>query len=86
MADAISPPSAKQPAARFGTDEVSVSIFKDERTTKKGQAFTATNVVVSRSYKDGDSWARTHSLRPKDVAIAIAALQEAQEWLASKSS
>ena len=86
MADATETSSAKQPAARFGTDEISVSIFEDERTTKKGQTFTATNIVVSRSYKDGDRWARSHSLRPKDVAIAIAALQEAQEWLANQSS
>lgn len=82
MADATETSSAKQPAARFGTDEVSVSIFQDERTTKKGQTFMAQNIVVSRTYKDVDRWARTHSLRPKDVAIVITALQEAQEWLA----
>jgi len=83
MADKPSTSSA-QPVARFGDNNVSAAIFRDEKQTKDGKSFIAWNISLRRSYKTDDGFAHTSTLRAKDLVAAIDALDECRRYIFEK--
>jgi len=74
--------SSAKPAARFGNETVSAAVFREERTTKKGETFDAFNVSLRRSYRKPDgSFGTTHTLQSANLTAAIEALQKCQEFI-----
>lgn len=60
---------------------ISVDIWTNK--TKEGDREFKT-VTVTRSYKDGEEWKRTNSLRTNDIPKAIMGLQKAYDELTTK--
>lgn len=76
--------SSAKPVARFGNETVSAAVFKEQRTTKKGEPFTTFNVSLRRSYRNANgSFGNTHTLRGKDVCDAIDALKKCDSYIAA---
>ena len=70
------PTSPAKPVVSIRYGNVSVAAFANEAKTKDGKTFEAYNVSIRRSYKKGDQWEHTHSLRRSDLLPAAQALTE----------
>ena len=66
----------KQPAAKFRIGYVTATVWHNDDKFY--------NVVLARSYKDGDEWRETDQLGHADVVCAIRALQRAEEFIAAQ--
>jgi hypothetical protein len=75
----VTPPA--QPVARFGDGDVSAAVFREEKETKDGKTFIAYNVSLRRSYKVDGEFKHTNTLRAKDLALAIDALDECKKYI-----
>lgn len=65
-----------KPAAKFRVGYVSATVWKNDEFY---------NVVLSRSYKDGDDWKDTDQLGHGDIMNGVKALQRAEEFIASQA-
>ena len=74
--------SAKEKKYKAGS--VSATIWKNtgNRNGKETEFYT---VSLTRSYKKGDSWQNTNSMRLQDIPDAILVLDKAYEYLRLKS-
>ena len=66
---------ANQPAAKFRLGYVTATVWKNTDFY---------NVVLSRSYKDGDDWKDTDQLGSGDLLNAAKVLTRAEEYIASQ--
>lgn len=65
-----------QPAAKFRLGYVSATVWKN------GDFH---NVVVSRSYKDGDEWKDTDQLNQGDLMNAVRVIQRAEDFISAQA-
>lgn len=65
----------KQPAAKFRIGYVTATVWKNDDFF---------NVVLSKSYKDGDEWKDTDQLGHGDLLNGVKALQRAEEYIAGE--
>jgi hypothetical protein len=75
------------PEKTFRMGLVSASIFVNEFDVGDGKRKTRRarrNVVLQRSYKDGDEWKQTNSFGLGDLPAAIRVLQLAQSHVESQ--
>ena len=70
-----------QPIKKVNVGGIDVAIWENE--SKNGKYYTTT---MERSYKDGEEWKKTGSLRTSDLPKAILALQKAYEFEAIKEA
>lgn len=68
-----------------GTASVEVAIF-DKMVTGDAGEFRVFNVVVKRSWKDGEKFESSNSLRPEDLLPMAAFLHEAFLWIANENA
>lgn len=76
-----------QPEKTFRMGLVSASIFVNEIEGNDGKRKTRRsrrNVVLQRSYKDGDDWKQTNSFGLGDMPAAIRVLELAQTYVESQ--
>jgi hypothetical protein len=66
---------ANQPAAKFRLGYVTATVWLNDKFY---------NVVVSRSYKDGDDWKDTDQLGAGDLMNAARVLQRAEDYIATQ--
>jgi hypothetical protein len=64
-----------KPAAKFRLGYVTATVWKN------GEFH---NVVLSRSYKDGDDWKDTDQLGAGDITNGVRVLQRAEESISSQ--
>ncbi|MEM7516027.1 MAG: hypothetical protein AAF368_03765 [Planctomycetota bacterium] len=81
-------PDKKKPVASFGPyysggSYVETAIWENE-SAGEAQAGPSYAVSFSRSYKDGEEWKRSKSLRAQDIPVLKHALQECYGWLLSR--
>lgn len=65
------------PAAKFRIGYVTATVWKNDEYF---------NVVLSRSYKDGDEWKDTDQLGHGDLMNASRALGRAEDFIASQQA
>jgi len=76
-----------QPEKTFRMGLVSASVFVNEIEGNDGKRKTRRsrrNVVLQRSYKDGDVWKQTNSFGLGDMPAAIRVLELAQTYVESQ--
>ena len=66
---------SNKPAAKFRLGYVSATVWKNDEYY---------NVVLSRSYKEGDEWKDTDQLGTGDLMNAVRVLQRAEDYIASQ--
>jgi hypothetical protein len=71
---------ANKPVKKVSAHGVTVSVWENEG--KNDSKYHT--VSIQRSYKDGDEWKNTETLRMNDVPAAVAALQKAYEQMVVK--
>lgn len=64
-----------KPAAKFRIGYVSATVWKNDEFY---------NVVLSKSYKDGDEWKDTDQLGHGDIFNAVEALKRAENFIAAQ--
>lgn len=69
--------AANQPAAKFRLGYVTATVWKND------QFF---NVVLSKSYKDGEEWKDTDQLSAGDLLNAAKVLTRAEEFVAAQAA
>ena len=60
---------------------VSAALWENPSKTSDGKEFTSQNISLTRTYKKGDSFETTSSLRPIDLMDAAVCLQKTYEYL-----
>jgi hypothetical protein len=74
-----------QPEKTFRMGLVSASVFVNEfETADPRRKKTRRNVVLQRSYKDGDEWKQTNSFGLGELPAAIRVLELAQSHVESQ--
>lgn len=68
-------PKDNKPAAKYRVGYVSATVWQN------GDFF---NVVLSKSYKDGDEWKDTDQLSHGDLANAVLVLKRAENFIAEQ--
>jgi hypothetical protein len=66
---------ANQPAAKFRIGYVSATVWQNDKHH---------NVVLSRSYKDGNDWKETDQLGHGDLMNAVRVLQRAEQYISDQ--
>lgn len=66
---------ANQPAAKFRIGYVSATVWQNDKHY---------NVVLSRSYKDGNDWKETDQLGHHDLLNAAKVLARAEAWISEQ--
>jgi hypothetical protein len=67
--------SKNQPAAKFRLGYVSATVWLNDKFY---------NVVLSKSYKDGDDWKDTDQLGAGDIMNAVRVLQRAEDFISTQ--
>jgi hypothetical protein len=70
-----------EPVKKIKAGGIDVAVWENDG--KNGKYYTTT---LERSYKDGEEWKKTNSLRTSDLPKAILALQKAYEFGAIKTA
>ena len=78
--------SAKQPTAVFRFGAISAAVFTNQVKLQSGKTATVANVTLRRSYRSGETWEHTHSLRAQDLLPAALALTRCFESLADAAN
>jgi len=76
-----------QPEKTFRMGLVSASVFVNELESNDGKRKvrrSRRNVVLQRSYKDGEDWKQTNSFGLGDLPAAIRVLELAQTYVESQ--
>lgn len=68
-------PKANQPAAKFRLGYVTATVWKNDEFY---------NVVLVRSYKDGDDWKETDQLNAGDLLNAAKVLERAESFISEQ--
>jgi hypothetical protein len=71
---------AKKPLKVFRLEDVSVSVFANERTID-GRSVTFYNVSMSKTYKKGDETRRTQTFGSNDIGKLQYVLKQADEFV-----
>ena len=66
---------ANQPAAKFRVGYVTATVWLNDKFY---------NVVLSKSYKDGDEYKDTDQLRHGDIMNAVKVLERAEEFISQQ--
>jgi hypothetical protein len=69
-----------EPVKKIKVGAIEVAVWENQ--SKEGNKFY--NTTMERSYKDGEEWKKTNSLRDSDLPKAVLALQKAYEFVAIK--
>lgn len=70
------------PEKKFSTGAISATIWKNNGTSKDGQAVEFSTISLQRSYKDKeDKWQTTNSMRINDLPKAALVISKAYEYL-----
>lgn len=69
-------PKNNQPAAKYRVGYVTATVWKNENFY---------NVVLSKSYKDGDEWKDTDQLGHGDLLNAVQVLKRAEQFIADEA-
>jgi hypothetical protein len=69
-----------EPVKKIKIGGIEAAVWQNK--SSEGKEFY--NVTMERSYKDGEEWKKTNSLRVNDLPKAILALQKAYEFTAIK--
>lgn len=69
------------PVKRFRAGAISATIWENH-SEKDGEQRSYYSISLDRSYKDGDEWKHTSSLRVNDLPRAELVLRKSYEWLA----
>ena len=72
----VSMPNDNQPVAKFRIGYVAATVWKNERHY---------NVVLSRTYKDGNDYKETDQLGHADLMNAVRVLQRAEQFIAEQA-
>lgn len=72
--------SKNLPAKRFRAGAISATVWENT-TEKDGETRSYYTISLDRSYKDGEEWKHTSSLRVGDLPKAELVLRKAYEWL-----
>lgn len=75
--------NAGKPMKRFRAGSVTATVWKNTGE-KNGQKIEYFTVSLARSYKDGNEWKNTGSLRMQDVSDAGLVINKANEFLRLK--
>jgi len=67
--------NGKRPAAKFRVGYVTATVWKNDDFY---------NVVLSKSYRDGDEWKDTDQLGHGDLANAMLVLKRSEEFIAGQ--
>lgn len=70
-------PKANQPAAKFRVGYVTATVWLNQEKFY--------NVVLSKSYKDGDEYKDTDQLGHGDLANAMLVLKRAEEFISEQN-
>ena len=76
------PTSSAKPVVTIRYGLLSVAAFANEAKSKDGETFETYSVSIRRSYKKGEKWEHTHSLRRSDLLRAAEALTQCFRYLA----
>ena len=68
-------PKNNKPAAKFRVGYVSATVWKNDNFY---------NVVVSKSYKDGEDWKDTDQLGHGDLMNAVLVLKRAEQFISEQ--
>ena len=71
----VSMPKNNKPAAKFRVGYVSATVWKNDNFY---------NVVVSKSYKDGEDWKDTDQLGHGDLMNAVLVLKRAEQFISEQ--
>ena len=69
-----------KPEKKFSTGAISCAVWRNE-AVKDGKESSFHTVTLQRSYKKGDKWEHTQSLRVNDLPKAALCLEEAYKYL-----
>ena len=69
-----------EPVKKIKIGAIEVAVW--ENTSNEGKKFF--NTTMERSYKDGEEWKKTNSLRDSDIPKTVLALQKAYEFIMLK--
>lgn len=69
------------PAKRFRAGAIAATVWENT-TDKDGETRSFYTISLDRSYKDGEEWKHTSSMRVNDLPRAELVLRKAYEWLA----
>ena len=76
---------SNKPAAHFKVKGIRVTLWRESRKGQTGKPFDSWSVTMDRSYKDANGqWQNSHSLKERDVPLAILALGKAYAYLCEK--
>lgn len=64
---------------------IEAAVFRNE-VDNGDSSFTAYSVSLQRSYKDGETWKDTRSLRRDDLLVASHLLQRAYAWIGEQDT
>jgi len=70
----------KQPIRTFNSGVLTVSVWENT-AQKDGETFTTHSVTIQRSFRDGNEWKQSTSLRNKDLPIVQIMLTKAFEFM-----
>lgn len=74
----------EKPKKVFTTGALRATVWENTHKNKEGVEFTATSVKLERTYKVGNEYKSTNSMRQDDVPKAILILQKAYEYLVTE--
>lgn len=73
---------AVQPEIKFSTGAIQATVWKNQGTSKSGEATEFRTISFGRRYKDKEgNWRSTNSLRINDLPRAVIVLNKAYEYL-----
>lgn len=77
----------KAPTQKHRAGSVTLSTWENVQKGKDGKDYTNKSFTLQRSYRDGEEWKNTQSLRIQDLPKAIVCMQLAyQEELVKKEN
>jgi len=74
--------TANKPEKKFSTGAISATVWKNQGTSKTGEAVEYRTISIQRSYQDKDGkWQTTSSMRVNDLPKASLVLDKAYEYI-----
>ncbi len=75
-----------QPEKKFRAGGVVATIWKNKQKNKEGKEFEVYSINVDRTYKDGDEFKQTSSMKVNDLPKLALVANEAYAYLNLKDS
>jgi len=74
--------TGNKPEKKFSTGAISATVWKNQGTSKTGEAVEYRTISIQRSYQDKDGkWQTTSSMRVNDLPKASLVLDKAYEYI-----